>query len=103
MSTVSLPLWIPGMRRLKKKYILKLNEKVDFVSLPNKMAGRMIVPEIRGLFREEDVAVLAASLLENPIRLQEMSRAFWELTHERGAALKFAENIAQWAKHDEKR
>ncbi len=63
----------------------------------------MIAPEIRGIFREEDVAACATNLLENPARLQEMSRAFWELTHERGAALKFSEIIAQWAKHDEKR
>ncbi|MDL2264559.1 hypothetical protein LJC31_07900 [Synergistaceae bacterium OttesenSCG-928-I11] len=98
-----LPLWIPGMRYLKKKYIQKLNEKVEFISLPNRMAGRMIAPEIRGIFREEDVAKCAVELLENPTRLQEMSRAFWELTHERGAALKFAEKIAQWAKNGGKR
>lgn len=97
-----LPLWIPGVRRLKKQYILRLNRKVEFVSLPNKIAGRMIAPEVRGLFREEDVAACAVRLLEDPARLQEMSRAFWELTHKRGAAMKFAEIIAQWAKNEEK-
>jgi lipid-A-disaccharide synthase len=97
-----LPLWIPGVRALKKKYIMRLNEKTEFISLPNKIAGRTIVPEIRGIFSEEDVAAKAISLLENPAQLREMSRAFWELAHERGAASRFADAIAGWAKSKEK-
>jgi lipid-A-disaccharide synthase len=97
-----LPLWIPGVRTLKKKYIMRLNEKTEFISLPNRIAGRAIAPEIRGIFSEEDVAAKAISLLENPAQLQEMSRAFWELTHERGAASRFAGAIAGWAKNEGK-
>ena len=93
-----LPLWLPGVKQLKKKYILALNRRTEFVSLPNKMAKKMIAPEIRGIFPLEDVAEKAAELLSSPEKLQEMSRAFWNLTHERGAALRIAERIVQWNK-----
>jgi lipid-A-disaccharide synthase len=93
-----LPLWLPGIRRLKRAYITWLNEKTSFVSLSNKIAGRMIAPEIRGFFGPEVVARMAVGLLESPERLKEMSRAFWELTHERGASARLAERIAEFAK-----
>jgi lipid-A-disaccharide synthase len=93
-----LPLWLPGIRKLKKNFIVRLNERTDFVSLPNKMAKKMIAPEIRGFFKAEDVARKAASLLGNPQELQRISRAFWELTHERGASAALASRIAEKAK-----
>lgn len=93
-----LPLWIPGMRAFKKKYILRLNERTPYVCLPNQMAGKVVAPEIRGIFTAEDVADKVVELLGAPERLKEISRAFWELTHERGASIKMAERIADWAK-----
>ncbi|MDR3355180.1 MAG: hypothetical protein LBO21_09090 [Synergistaceae bacterium] len=95
-----LPLWFPGFRALKKRYIARLNERTKFVSLPNKMAGRMIAPEVRGSIGPDDVADKAMELLESPEKLQEISRCFWDLTHERGASVKLAERIALWAKED---
>jgi lipid-A-disaccharide synthase len=93
-----LPLWLPGIRKLKKNYIVRLNERTEFLSLPNKMAGRMIVPEIRGMIGPEDVAEKAISLLGSPQELSRISRAFWEITHERGASARLAARIAEWAK-----
>lgn len=93
-----LPLWIPGLKRFKKKYILELNRRTEFVSLPNKMAKKMIAPEIRGIFPLEDVAEKAIELLQSPDKLQEMSREFWNLTHERGAASRIAERVSEWSK-----
>ena len=93
-----LPLWIPGIRRLKKNYIVRLNRRTEFVSLTNKIAKKMIAPEIRGFFKAEDVASRAISLLGDPQALQGISRAFWELTHERGASAALARRIADWAK-----
>jgi lipid-A-disaccharide synthase len=93
-----LPLWLPGVRRIKRRYIMELNEKTDFVSLPNKMAKKMIAPEIRGLIQPEDVAQRAISLLESHEERRRISRAFWELTRERGASVRLAERIAGWAK-----
>jgi lipid-A-disaccharide synthase len=93
-----LPLWFPGVRKLKKKYIIKLNERTNFVSLPNKMAGRMITPEVRGLVSADDVAAKAIDMLASEHELSRISRAFWELTHERGASVRLAERLAEWAK-----
>lgn len=93
-----IPLWVPGFRALKKKIILKKNAKTPYLSLPNIMADKMIAPEIRGLISEDDVARTAVDLLRNEQRLGEISRAFWELTHERGAAGKLADRIADFAK-----
>jgi lipid-A-disaccharide synthase len=97
-----LPLWFPGVRKLKKSYIVRLNERTDFVSLPNKMAKKMIAPEIRGFFTAEDVALKAISLLGDEGELKRIQRAFWELTHERGASVTLASKIAEWAKKTEK-
>jgi lipid-A-disaccharide synthase len=94
-----LPLWLPGFRRFKRAYIRKLNEKTEFVSLPNKMAGRMIAPEIRGTFTAQNAANVVIELLESPERLKGISRAFWELIHERGASVRLAELIAGFAKN----
>lgn len=96
-----IPLWIPGVKRLKKKFIMRMNERTDFLSLPNKIAGRMIAPEIRGIFKMQDVIDRAAELLADDEALQRMSRAFWELTHERGASARLAARMAEWAKKDQ--
>jgi lipid-A-disaccharide synthase len=93
-----LPLWLPGIRRLKRAYISRFNDRTSCVSLPNRLAGRMIAPEIRGIFQPEMVSRLAVSLLESPERLKEMSRAFWDLTHERGASVRMAERVTEWAR-----
>jgi lipid-A-disaccharide synthase len=92
-----LPLGWPGVRRLKRAYIERLNARTACVSLPNRMAGRMIAPEIRGYFSPHVPAKMAIGLLESPERLMEISRAFRELTRERGAAARFAGEIAAFA------
>ena len=92
-----LPLWVPGVRKLKREYVVRLNERTDFVSLPNKMAKKMIAPEIRGFFKAGDVAAKAVSLLNDEEELKRIQRAFWELTHERGASSVLASRIADWA------
>jgi lipid-A-disaccharide synthase len=93
-----LPLWLPGFRRFKRFYIERLNERTSCVSLPNKMAGRMIAPEIRGVFGPQVVARMAIGLLESPEILRGMSRAFMELTKERGASARLAEHVEKFLK-----
>lgn len=85
-----LPLWLPGVRRLKRWIIFRMNERIAHVSLPNRMAGRMLTPELRGILSARNVAESAVELLRAPKKLEEISRAFWELTHERNAAGKIA-------------
>ena len=93
-----LPLSLPGVRRFKRWYIERLNERTACISLPNMMAGRMIAPEIRGVFNAGVLARMAIGLLESPERLKEISRAFWELTHERGASARLATEIEEFSK-----
>jgi len=94
-----LPLWLPGFRRFKRWYIKKLNERIACLSLPNIMAGRMIAPEIRGNFDAGVAARMAIGLLESQGQLKEISRAFWELTHERGASTRLAAEIEKFSKN----
>ncbi|GHV57598.1 hypothetical protein FACS1894216_22150 [Synergistales bacterium] len=91
-----LPLNVPGVRRFKKWFINRLSERTPLLSPPNKMAGKMIAPELRGDVKPEDAAFEAIRLLCSPDSLQEISRAFWELTNERGAAAKLTARIAEW-------
>ncbi|MDR1581338.1 MAG: hypothetical protein LBS35_13360 [Synergistaceae bacterium] len=93
-----IPHTFPGFRRLKRAYIKRMNEKTSVLSLPNKIAGRMIAPEIRGIFNPRVVARMAIGLLESPEKLKEISRAFFECTHERGASGKIAEDILKFVK-----
>jgi lipid-A-disaccharide synthase len=93
-----IPPAFPGFRRLKRAYINRMNEKTSVLSLPNKIAGRMIAPEIRGVFGPHVVARMAVGLLESPEKLKEISRAFLECTHERGASVKIAEDISKFVK-----
>lgn len=94
----NLPLWVPGVRALKKKYLLHKNRHTEYVSMPNRIAGKRIHPEIRGIFPEERVSDEALALLNDPERLQHISRAFWELTHERGASARIADRIVKWSR-----
>jgi lipid-A-disaccharide synthase len=93
-----IPLSFPGFRRLKRAFINRMNEKTSVLSLPNKIAGRMIAPEIRGIFKPQVVARMAIGLLESPAKLKEISRAFLECTRERGASKKIAEDIMKFVK-----
>ncbi|MCL2684730.1 MAG: hypothetical protein FWE55_05750, partial [Synergistaceae bacterium] len=95
------PLWLPGFRFLKRRYIERRNDRTPCLSLPNRIAGRMIAPEIRGYFDAGIVARMAIGLLESPERLKEISRAFWELTHERGASARLAGEIEKYASEKE--
>jgi lipid-A-disaccharide synthase len=93
-----IPHTFPGFRRLKRAYIKRMNEKTSVLSLPNKIAGRMTAPEIRGIFTPHVVARMAIGLLESPEKLKDISRAFFECTHERGASKKIAEDIMKFVK-----
>jgi lipid A disaccharide synthetase len=75
-----------------------MNEKTSVVSLPNKIAGRMIAPEIRGIFSPHVVARMAIGLFESPEKLKEMSRAFLECTREKGASGHIAGDILKFVK-----
>ncbi len=80
---------------LKRKLIMKMNERLKFVSLPNMIANRPIVPELRGVFEPEYVAQQAIALLEDAAAREAMSRELLEVTSVRGAAGKIADSLLE--------
>lgn len=78
---------------LKRKFMLALNKRIRFVSWPNMIAGREIVPEIRGVLSPEGVFEVLRELLNNHLLREQMSRELLEVTGERGAASTMAAAI----------
>lgn len=71
---------------LKRHLILRRLPYTQYVSLPNILAGRMIVPEMLGILQPAEVASRAAELLDSQELLSEIVRNMQELTSVRGAA-----------------
>ena len=63
---------------------------MKYVSLPNIIAGREIVPEMLDILQPRDVAEKASSLLLNPGLCETISRDLREITRHRGAAERIA-------------
>lgn len=82
-------------RRLKAKAVLAFERKLPFVALPNRIAGRAIVPEIRGeRVAPEDIARQAVELLsDEPARVR-IGRELREAMGPAGAAARIARRIA---------
>jgi hypothetical protein len=78
---------------IKRNLFLAMNRKVKCVSLPNMIAGREIVPEMRGILRPAGVATAAADLLANSGRREHIAHELAEITRQRGAAGIIAEAL----------
>ena len=63
------------------------------MALPNMIAGRRIVPELRGHIEPVDVAAQALGLLEDEDRRRKMVGECLEITAERGAAERIAAGV----------
>lgn len=85
-----IPQRFPGFKHLKKKLIFHFNSKQKFVSLPNRLTGKAIVPEHRGLLTPHLVAELVKELLSSPDKLEKIRAGYSEIEFERGAAEKIA-------------
>lgn len=88
-----IPTSLPGAKRLKKKLVYWYNERERFISLPNRLAQKQIVPEYRRAMTPSTVASLACDLLGSPEKLDEIRKNYAELRLERGAAAKIADKI----------
>lgn len=88
-----IPMSVPGAKRLKKKLVFWYSSRERFVSLPNRIAGRMVVPEHRGIMTPSMVAGMAEELLASPERLKKIVEGYSDISFERGAAEKIAEII----------
>ncbi len=81
---------IPPVGFIKKQLIFKKNKMLRFISLPNKAADQMVVPELRGIISPQDVADKVLSLLETPGLLHRISEKLKNIPFERGAAERIA-------------
>lgn len=89
-----IPPGFPGFRQLKKKLVFKINKREKYISLPNRIAQKAIVPEHRGLLTPSMVADMAKELLASPESLAEISAGYREIGFEYGAAEKIARRAA---------
>jgi len=88
-----IPMSVPGARRLKKKLIYWYSGRLKYASLPNRMAGKEIVPEHRGIMTPSMVAGLVEELVSDPERLREIVTGYSDILLERGAASKIADKV----------
>lgn len=75
---------------LKRRLILSRKKHTKYVSLPNIIAGREIVPEMLDILQPRDVAERACSLLRDPGLCETISRDLLRISHHRGAAERIA-------------
>lgn len=86
----------PLTPKLKSRLVRWYNDRERFVSLPNRLTGREIVPEHRKIMTPENVADLASDLLESPEKLAKIKEGYAEIPLERGAADKIAAKAAEY-------
>jgi lipid-A-disaccharide synthase len=91
---IGLILALPGLRLLKRRLVPRLLAKVPFVSLPNRIAGIPIVPELRGHVTPAGVARAASTLLDDPEKLALIRSALRRFA-DRGAAERVAERLLE--------
>ncbi|MGQ9778657.1 MAG: hypothetical protein ACUVRM_02100 [Bacillota bacterium] len=80
-------------RALKRRLLTKISAKFPFAAWPNRLAGRAVVPEVKGKIAPEDVAAVAASLLAAPERRHEIAACLAEIVGEPGAAKRLAQAV----------
>lgn len=88
-----IPLSFPGAKRVKKKLVMWYNSHEKYVSLPNRLTGRNIVPEHRYIMTPDMVADLAIELLDSPKELERIRKGYKSLSLERGAAKNIVRHI----------
>lgn len=79
--------------RMKSRLVRWYNDKERFVSQPNRLAGKEIVPEHRRMMTPENVAELASELLDSPEKLAAIKEGYKDVPLERGAADKIAAKV----------
>ncbi len=88
-----LPPRVWPMSALRRRLAEVVGRGPEPMALPNMIAGRRIVPELRGKIEPVDVAAEALGLLEDEDRRRTMVRECLEITAERGAAERIAAGV----------
>ncbi|MCD6317679.1 hypothetical protein J7M02_01275 [Candidatus Aerophobetes bacterium] len=76
---------------IKRYLIFKKNKGMKFISPPNIITKKLIVPELRGVLKPQDVAKEALILLKNSKTREKISQELKKIAKQRGAA----DNIAK--------
>jgi hypothetical protein len=84
-----------GTRALKRYLLRRMNERLGFIALPNILAGRAVVPELRAVLQPADVARHVTALLDDERARLAMSRELRDLAGPRGAAARMASELLQ--------
>jgi lipid-A-disaccharide synthase len=86
---------IPLLGKLVKQAAISvLNRTVKLIALPNRKAGRMITPEMRGVLTAEEIAEKAFLMLQDGQALDEMEKELKEIMGPSGAAGRIADEVA---------
>ena len=85
---------------IKKKLIAWMLARTPFLSMVNRLAGRMIAPELRGILAPSQVAETVTALWLDTQRRQSMQAELLELTRERGASRIIAEAVREYLVSD---
>lgn len=91
-----IPAFFPGYRYIKRKLVFRMNSREKFISLPNRIAGKEIVPEHRGLLTPHIVADLTKELLGTPGRLERIRQGYQELDFLFGASKRIADRVERY-------
>lgn len=75
---------------IKRSALHKLAARVRFTALPNRKAGYMLIPEVRGIIQPADVAIPVVELLQNPQQRINVSRSLQQLAGKPEAAKRTA-------------
>jgi lipid-A-disaccharide synthase len=86
--------WWPT-RALKRRLLLHVNERLGFIALPNMLAGREVVPELRAMLEPADVAGQIVRWLDDCEGRAAMSRELRRLAGPRGAAARMAAEVTR--------
>ncbi len=81
----------------QKRAVERLKTALRFVSIPNQRAGKMIVPEIVGHVRPEDIVIPCVELLADAARRDRMSRELREVAGPAGAGDRVVQAIQRIA------
>ena len=81
---------------VKKKLVHWYNAKKEYVSLPNMLAGRALLPERRELMTPESACRYIAELIESPERRREIAEGYAALDLRRGASECIAREICEY-------
>ena len=92
----AIPQRMPGFSSLKRSLVHWFNAREQFVSLPNRLAGREVVPEHRELMTPESALNYILELVESPELRRAIVRGYAALDLKKGAAAKIADEVCRW-------